>query len=118
MTRTLAPTAAIQRRRQRHFVYKLKDDNTSLCRLVKLGTTQATMSKLPMGSLPATKSSPKASTSCATAAHVSGQMIPSRPFILRPVATTLLMAAILLVGIVGFNFFAALGPAASGLPDI
>src|SRR3974377_2291781 len=31
-------------------------------------------------------------------------MIPSRPFILRPVATTLLMAAILLVGLVGFGF--------------
>ena len=29
-------------------------------------------------------------------------MSPSRPFILRPVATTLLMAAILLVGIVGY----------------
>ena len=31
-------------------------------------------------------------------------MIPSRPFILRPVATTLLMAAILLTGLVGFSF--------------
>ena len=29
-------------------------------------------------------------------------MSPSRPFILRPVATSLLMAAILLVGIVGY----------------
>jgi multidrug efflux pump len=29
-------------------------------------------------------------------------MSPSRPFILRPVATSLLMAAILLVGIVSF----------------
>jgi len=27
---------------------------------------------------------------------------PSKPFILRPVATSLLMAAIMLVGIVGF----------------
>ena len=30
-------------------------------------------------------------------------MSPSRPFILRPVATSLLMAAILLVGIVGYT---------------
>ncbi|MEA2726646.1 MAG: multidrug efflux pump, partial [Acetobacteraceae bacterium] len=30
-------------------------------------------------------------------------MSPSRPFILRPVATTLLMAAILLVGIVAYE---------------
>jgi multidrug efflux pump len=30
-------------------------------------------------------------------------MNPSRPFILRPIATTLLMAAILLVGIIGFR---------------
>ncbi|MGH9562556.1 MAG: efflux RND transporter permease subunit, partial [Terracidiphilus sp.] len=29
-------------------------------------------------------------------------MSPSRPFILRPVATSLLMAAILLVGLVAF----------------
>lgn len=30
-------------------------------------------------------------------------MNPSRPFILRPVATSLLMAAIMLVGIVGYT---------------
>ena len=30
-------------------------------------------------------------------------MSPSRPFIIRPVATSLLMAAILLIGIVGFR---------------
>jgi len=30
-------------------------------------------------------------------------MNPSRPFILRPIATSLLMAAILLVGIIGFQ---------------
>ena len=30
-------------------------------------------------------------------------MNPSRPFILRPIATSLLMAAILLVGIIGFR---------------
>src|ERR1700683_2878122 len=30
-------------------------------------------------------------------------MNPSRPFILRPIATSLLMAAILLIGIVGFR---------------
>ena len=30
-------------------------------------------------------------------------MNPSRPFILRPIATSLLMAAILLLGIVGFR---------------
>src|SRR5271154_5293853 len=40
-------------------------------------------------------------------------MSPSRPFILRPVATSLLMLAILLVGIVGF-FFLPL----SALPEV
>jgi multidrug efflux pump len=30
-------------------------------------------------------------------------MNPSRPFILRPIATSLLMAAILLIGIIGFR---------------
>src|SRR6202790_2082969 len=40
-------------------------------------------------------------------------MSPSRPFILRPVATTLLMAAILLVGIVAYRFLPL-----SGLPEV
>ncbi|HEX4096232.1 MAG TPA: efflux RND transporter permease subunit, partial [Caulobacteraceae bacterium] len=40
-------------------------------------------------------------------------MSPSRPFILRPVATTLLMAAILLAGIVGFKFLPL-----SALPEV
>src|SRR6202047_4828768 len=31
-------------------------------------------------------------------------MNPSRPFILRPVATSLLMVAIMLVGAIGYNF--------------
>ena len=37
---------------------------------------------------------------------------PSRPFILRPVATSLLMVAILLAGIVAYRHAAALGAAA------
>jgi len=31
-------------------------------------------------------------------------MSPSRPFILRPVATSLLMAAIVLAGLIGYRF--------------
>ncbi|HUJ98667.1 MAG TPA: MdtB/MuxB family multidrug efflux RND transporter permease subunit [Stellaceae bacterium] len=40
-------------------------------------------------------------------------MSPSRPFILRPVATSLLMAAIMLVGIVGYDFLPL-----SALPEV
>src|SRR5580692_8826682 len=40
-------------------------------------------------------------------------MSPSRPFILRPVATSLLMAAIVLVGIVAFRFLPL-----SALPEV
>jgi multidrug efflux pump len=40
-------------------------------------------------------------------------MTPSRPFILRPVATTLLMAAIMLVGIVAYRFLPV-----SALPEV
>ena len=40
-------------------------------------------------------------------------MSPSRPFILRPVATTLLMAAIMLVGIVAYRFLPL-----SALPEV
>ena len=42
-------------------------------------------------------------------------MNPSAPFILRPVATSLLMIAILLVGMSGYLYPAALGPAGSRL---
>ncbi len=42
---------------------------------------------------------------------------PSRPFILRPVATSLLMAAILLAGIVAFTAASRFGAAGSRLPD-
>ena len=44
-------------------------------------------------------------------------MSPSRPFILRPVATSLLMVAILLAGLVGLQLPAAVGPAGGRLPD-
>ena len=40
-------------------------------------------------------------------------MSPSRPFILRPVATTLLMAAIVLVGVVAYRFLPV-----SALPEV
>ncbi len=43
----------------------------------------------------------------------SRRMSPSRPFILRPVGTTLLMAAILLVGIIGYRFLPI-----SALPEV
>ena len=40
-------------------------------------------------------------------------MSPSRPFIMRPVATSLLMAAILLAGAVAFKFLSL-----SALPEV
>src|ERR1700720_3942025 len=45
-------------------------------------------------------------------------MSPSRPFILRPVATTLLMAAIMLVGIVAYRFLPVSSPPESDSPTI
>lgn len=41
-------------------------------------------------------------------------MNPSRPFILRPVATSLLMVAILLAGLVAMKFFLPI----SALPEV
>ena len=38
-----------------------------------------------------------------THSHARARMNPSRPFILRPIATSLLMAAILLIGIIAFR---------------
>jgi multidrug efflux pump len=46
-------------------------------------------------------------------AQASAPVSPSRPFIARPVATSLLMAAILLAGIVGFHFLPL-----SALPEV
>ncbi|MGH8143862.1 MAG: efflux RND transporter permease subunit, partial [Steroidobacteraceae bacterium] len=40
-------------------------------------------------------------------------MNPSRPFVLRPVATSLLMAAVLIVGIIGYMFLSV-----SALPEV
>ncbi len=42
---------------------------------------------------------------------------PSRLFIMRPVATTLLMVAILLAGIIGYRFLPVSAPAGGRLPD-
>ena len=44
-------------------------------------------------------------------------MSPSRPFILRPVATTLLMVAIMLSGLLAFQLPAGRSAARSRLPD-
>ena len=45
------------------------------------------------------------------------QVSPSRTFILRPVATTLLMVGILLAGLLSYKAASGFGIAGSGLPD-
>ncbi len=44
-------------------------------------------------------------------------MSPSRIFIERPIATTLLVIALVLVGVVAYRQLAGVGVAAGGLPD-
>ena len=60
---------------------------------------------------------PAARRDDACAGEGAGAMSPSRPFIERPVATSLLMLAIVLVGPGGLQVPAAVGAAAGRLPD-
>ena len=116
---TLIPASAIQQNGQASFVYVIQD-NVAHMRNVKPGVTDGGLTQVDginPGDVVANSSfdklqdnvavavSNKASTKPAAAStqREHRPVSPSRPFILRPVATSLLMAAILLVGIVGYT---------------
>jgi hypothetical protein len=112
---TLIPSSAIQQNGQASFVYVIQN-NVAHMRSVKPGVTNGGVTQVT-ASIPETLSPTAASISCRTTprspfrtslppAHHERErraVSPSRPFILRPVATSLLMAAILLVGMVGYT---------------
>ena len=112
---TLIPTSAIQHNGQTAFVYVIQND-TAQIRNIKTGVADAR----PDGGnrhqpgrccgqqqlRQAAKQFEDRSFQAGAARRVhreSGPVSPSRPFIMRPVATALLMAAILLVGIVAYT---------------
>ena len=99
---TLVPAAAVQRGTQGTFVYVVKPDQTVEVRPVKVGVTEGDLvSDRPAASRPASSWWSTAPTACAPAARSTLQardaaqpatgrrMNLSRPFIVRPVATTL-----------------------------
>ena len=115
---TLIPASAIQQNGQASFVYVIQN-NVAHMRSVKPGVTDGGITQVDginPGDVVANSSFDKLQDNAAVvisnkprqagrSQHEREQrpVSPSRPFILRPVATSLLMAAILLVGIVGYT---------------
>ena len=79
------------------------------------GLLQTASSNTDSGNAITQAGPPSASVAVATQRRLA-PMSPSRPFILRPVATSLLMVAILLAGFVGYSAAAGFGAAAGRLP--
>ena len=120
---TLIPASAIQQNGQASFVYVIQN-NIAHMRTVKPGVTNGGVTQVDginPGDVVANSSFDKLQENAAVVVsepvseprfdqsrpswHEREQrpVSPSRPFILRPVATALLMAAILLVGLVGYT---------------
>ena len=111
------PTAAVQKSPQGNFVYVVKPDNTVTQRGITVGATQGDLasiaSGLTQGETVVTDGVDKLQPGAKVNVHMVATATPgdtirramslSRPFILRPIATTLLMAAILLAGLVAFK---------------
>ena len=111
---TLIPTSTIQHNGQISFVYVIQD-GTAQMRTVKPGVVDAgktAVEGIQPGDMVINSSfeklQPNVKVNVETRPRQRRQrgqcaVNPSRPFILRPVATSLLMAAILLVGIVSYT---------------
>ena len=120
----LVPAAAVQRNPQGTFVYVVRPDRTVDVRTVTVGATQGDVvaldSGVTTGRTPGDRRIGQVAGGhqgdcpggvCSGNAAGGGQgdgaeqrpVNPSRPFILRPVATSLLMAAILLAGVVAYR---------------
>ena len=99
----VVPAAAVQQGPQGSFVYLVPRRES--CRAAGRGrgswTVNAPRSR---GTERRRLSSPKESIGCARAAHVGGPAVsPSGPFILRPVATSLLMVGVVIAGTVAYQ---------------
>ena len=128
---TLVPSSAIQQNGQASFVFVIQNDVAHM-RSVKPGVTDSdntqvdginpgdvvansSFDKLQDNTKVEISNKPAGGNASGGSAAVGGvrrrrqrereqqRMNPSRPFILRPVATALLMAAVLLVGLVGYT---------------
>ena len=125
---TLIPTPAIQRNAQGAFVYVIKGDQTASIRTITPGTTDGSVTaiqglepqevvavngfdklldnaKVMIRQPPSGSGATSGGGGGGAAGGKKGRraaVSPSRPFILRPVATSLLMAAILLAGGVAY----------------
>ncbi len=112
---TVVPTAAIQRSPQGTFVYLVKADQTVTVRPVKLGPSEGDETAIDEGLAPGDRvvvegaerlrEGSKVEVKESRPRHLAESQVmnPSRTFILRPVATTLLMVAILLAGAVAYH---------------
>ena len=119
---TLIPASAIQQNGRASFVFVIQD-NVAHMRTVKPGVTEGENTQVEglnpgewWPTAASRKLQDKARVTVTSAAAAGGCPVrsdfvspdrnavnPSRPFILRPVATALLMAAIFLIGVVGYT---------------
>ncbi len=86
----VVPAAAVQQGPQGPFVYIVRKGEAAV-RPVTVGATRVSAPLSSMDSTLATSSSPTASIGCAREGRGGSRVSLSRPFILRPVATSLLM---------------------------
>ena len=112
---TVVPTAAIQRGPQGTFVYVVKADRTVAVRPVGVGVTDGDDVSIERGWRRGSWSWSTAPSGCGRSGHRAAErpVNLSRPFILRPVATTLLMVAILLAGALAYRLLPV-----SALPQV
>ena len=129
---TLLPNNAIQRNDNGTFVYLVQPNQTVALKTITVGTNDGNVSEvqdLQPGAVVAADSfnrlsdgakiaiRPTASEAKPASPNQIAAVSPSRPFILRPVATSLLMAAILLSGAVAYKQLGHFRAAAGGLSD-
>ena len=111
---TLIPAAALQRSQQGTFVYVVKPDKTVEMRPVTVGATQGEVIAISKGRHGRRhgRYRRRGQAAAGLARECADRGIPprerhsmnlSRPFILRPVATSLLMVGLLLAGLVAYG---------------
>jgi multidrug efflux system membrane fusion protein len=113
---TLVPEAAVQRGTQGTFVWVVTDDGTVDMRSVTIGVSEGAVASIDAGISAGERVVVEGAEGLRVGSHVTLKtrraaatgtrkrvMNLSRPFIERPVATTLLMAAILLAGALAYR---------------
>jgi multidrug efflux pump len=111
----LVPSAAVQFGVNGTFVYVMEGDKKVRIRQLKTGPSDENSTVITEGLAAGDRVVLEGTDRLKDGSEV--EVVNSRLFILRPVATSLLMVAILLVGIVAYTAAAGVGAARGRLPD-